>query len=93
MNFDFKELLFFAPMIFIIYFMIFLPRRKEQQATVKMLGALKKGDKVVTHSGMYGEIAGIKDNTITLKFSDSVKIDFTKEAIKMAITEKVEAKV
>lgn len=92
MNFDFKELLFFLPMILIIYFMIFLPRRREQQAMTKMLGALKKGDKVVTHSGMYGEIAAIKENIITLKFSDNVKIDFTKESIKTAIAEKVEAK-
>jgi len=92
MNFDFKDLLFFGPMILIIYFMIFLPRRKEQQAAAKMLGALKKGDRVLTHSGMYGEIAGIKDDVITLKFSDNVKIDFTKEAIKMAVIEKTESK-
>jgi preprotein translocase subunit YajC len=92
MNFDIKDLLFFGPMVLIIYFMIFLPKRKEQQATTKMLAALKKGDRVLTHSGMYGEIAAIKDNVITLKFSDNVRIDFTKEAIKMAANEKAEAK-
>ncbi len=92
MNFDFKDLLFFGPMILIIYFMIFLPKKKEQQATAKMLGSLKKGDRVLTHSGMYGEVFAIKDKVITLKFSDNVRIDFTKDAIKMAANELAEAK-
>ena len=92
MNFDFKDLLFFGPMILIIYFMIFLPKKKEQQATAKMLGSLKKGDRVLTHSGMYGEVFAIKDKVITLKFSDNVRIDFTKDAIKMAANELAEGK-
>ncbi len=92
MNFDIKDLLFFGPMILIIYFMIFLPKKKEQQAMTKMLGSLKKGDRVLTHSGMYGEVAAIKENLITLKFSDNVRIDFNKSAIQKAVDEPVEAK-
>ncbi len=85
--------LIFIPMALIIYFMIFLPKKKEQQAASKMLGSLKKGDKVLTNSGMYGEIFAIKDNVITLKFSDNVRIDFTKDAIKSAVSDLAEAKV
>ncbi len=92
MNFDIKDLLFFGPMILIIYFMIFLPKRKEQQALTKMFAALKKGDRVLTHSGMYGEVAAIKDDIITLKVSDNVRIDFNKSAIQKTVEEKTEAK-
>jgi preprotein translocase subunit YajC len=92
MNFDIKDLLFFGPMILIIYFMIFLPKKKEQQAITKMLASLKKGDRVLTHSGMYGEVAAIKDTLITLKFSDNVRIDFNKSAIHKAVEESAEAK-
>ena len=92
MNFDIKDLLFFGPMILIIYFMIFLPKRKEQQALTKMFAALKKGDRVLTHSGMYGEVAAIKDDIITLKVSDNVRIDFNKSAIQKTVEEKAEAK-
>lgn len=84
--------LIFIPMALIIYFMIFLPKKKEQQAANKMISSLKKGDRVLTHSGMYGEVYAIKDNVITLKFSENVRIDFTKEAIKMAANELTEAK-
>ncbi len=92
MNFDFKDLLFFGPMILIIYFMIFLPKKKEQQNLDKMLAALKKGDRVLTNSGMYGEVASIKDNIVTLKFYDGMRIDFAKSAIAKAVETLPEAK-
>jgi preprotein translocase subunit YajC len=91
MKFDPINLLF-IPMILIVYFMIFRPKQKEQQAVNKMLEALKKGDRVLTHSGMYGEVVTIKDNIVTLKFSDNVRIDFAKSAIQKAVTEKDEVK-
>ena len=88
MKFNIQDLMFFLPMIAIIYFMIFLPKKKEQQALDKMLGELKKGDRVLTSSGMYGDVFAIKDNFITLKFHDGVLIDFNKTAISRTVTEK-----
>jgi preprotein translocase subunit YajC len=92
MKFNMQDLMFFLPMIAIIYFMIFLPKKKEQQAFNKMIESLKKGDRVLTHSGMYGEVAAIKDDIVTLKFHDGVRIDFNKTAISRGVEEKAEAK-
>lgn len=92
MKFNVQDLMFFLPMIAIIYFMIFLPKKKEQQALTKMMDSLKKGDRVLTNAGMYGEIAAIKDNIVTLKFHDGVRIDFSKSSISRAVTETEEAK-
>lgn len=80
--FNTTDLLFFIPMILIMYFLIFLPKRREQQAVNKMLAELKKGDRVLTHAGIIGEVAGMKDNTVTLKVtSDGGKMEFLKTAI------------
>jgi preprotein translocase subunit YajC len=79
-------------MIGILYFMIFLPKKKEQQAFAKMIQSLKKGDRVMTQSGMYGEVAALQGDIITLKFHDDVRIDFNKTAISKAVDEKAEAK-
>jgi preprotein translocase subunit YajC len=87
-----QDVMFFLPMIAIMYFMIFLPKKKEQQAFAKMIESLKKGDRVLTHSGMYGEVVSIKDDIVTLKFHDGVRIDFNKSAISKAVEEKAEAK-
>ncbi|MBW8889435.1 MAG: preprotein translocase subunit YajC [Fibrobacteres bacterium] len=92
MKFDPTQILFFAAMIGILYFMIFLPKKKEQQAFTKMIQSLKKGDRVMTQSGMYGEVAAIKGDIVTLEFHDGVRIDFNKTAISKAVEEKAEAK-
>jgi preprotein translocase subunit YajC len=80
------DIMFFAGMIAVFYFMFILPKKKEQQAFAKMIESLKKGDRVVTNSGMYGEIYAIKDNVITLSFHDGLRIDFDKSAIARAVT-------
>jgi preprotein translocase subunit YajC len=92
MKFHAPDMLFFVLMIGIIYFMIFLPKKKEQQAFNKMIQSLKKGDRVMTHSGMYGEVSAINGEVVTLKFHDGVRIDFNKTAISKAVEEKAEAK-
>ncbi len=92
MHLQAPDILVFVAMAAIVYFMIFLPKRKEQQSFSKMIESLKKGDRVLTHSGMYGEIASIKDDIVTLKFHDGVRIDFNKTAISRAVEEKAEAK-
>jgi len=84
--------MFFALMIGILYFMILLPKKKEKQAFSKMIQSLKKGDRVLTNSGMYGEIFAIQGDIVTLKFHDGVRIDFNKTAISKAVEEKAEAK-
>lgn len=76
------DIMMFGSMILIMYFLIFLPKRREQQALNKMLSELKKGDKVLTQSGIIGEVTGMKDNVVTLRISsDGSKADFLKTSI------------
>ena len=88
MGFGWADGLFIVGMVFIMYFLIFLPKKKEQQSMSKMLANLKKGDKVLTSSGMHGEVSAIKDSVVTLRFHDNVRIDFDKSAISRALVEK-----
>ena len=47
-----------------------------------MLGALKKGDNVVTSGGIYGTIVGFKNDTIVvLKIDDQTKIRVQRSAV------------
>ena len=76
------DIMMFGSMILIMYFLIFLPKRREQQALNKMLSELKKGDKVLTQAGIIGEVTGMKDNVVTLRISsDGSKADFLKTSI------------
>ena len=77
---------FVQPLIFlaiglIFYFIVFLPNKKRQKALQDMLNNLKNGDKVITSGGIFGVVAGMKDDRIQLKVADQVKIEISKSAI------------
>jgi preprotein translocase subunit YajC len=79
-----NPLLSFAPIIIvgvIFYLLIFMPMKKRQKKTESMIAALKNGDRVITSSGIYGVIAGVKDKTLILKIADQVKIEVAKNAV------------
>ena len=65
----------------IFYLMIFMPMRKKQKKEDQMRSSLQSGDRVITGSGIYGVVAGVKENTIILKIADQVKIEIAKHAI------------
>jgi preprotein translocase subunit YajC len=79
-----SALINFAPIIIIgaiFYILIFLPMRKRQKKLEAMIAALKNNDKVITTSGIYGTIVGVKERTFILKIAEQVKIEVSKTAI------------
>ncbi len=69
-------------LIFVIfYFLLILPQQKKQKQLKTMLEALKKGDKVVTSSGIWGTVTNMGKDTVTLQISDNTKIKVQKEFI------------
>src|SRR3989338_11247311 len=74
----------FLPIILIFaifYFMLIRPQQKKQKDFEKMLKEVKKNDEVVTNGGIHGTILNVKDDTLTLKIDDNVKIEINKSAI------------
>jgi preprotein translocase subunit YajC len=63
-----------------MYFMMIRPQQKQRREREAMLGALKRGDRVVTASGLHGTITNITDATIVLK-CDQVKLEFDRSAV------------
>ena len=71
-------------LIFVVfYFLLIRPQQKRQKEHRMLLESLRKGDRVVTSSGMFGTIVGIddKENTVVLRVSENVKIEFLKTSI------------
>ena len=65
----------------ILWAMMILPQRRQQKAREKMLGALKKGDKVITAGGIHGEIIELGEEDVKLRIAEKVEIKVTKAAI------------
>jgi preprotein translocase subunit YajC len=71
----------FIIVIGVFYFMVIRPQQKQQKQRREMLDALKKGDRVVTIGGIYGEITLLKEDYVTLKVADKVEIKVRRSGI------------
>ena len=69
-------------LIFVLfYFLLILPQQKKQKQQKSMLEALKKGDKVITSSGIWGTVTNLGKDTVTLQIADATKIKIQREYI------------
>lgn len=78
----------FILMIVVVWLLLIRPQRKKQKEHQSMLTTLTKGDRIVTNSGMFGIIVGIKDNVVVLKVGDDTKVEFLKSSIAGKIDQK-----
>lgn len=78
-------------LIFVVfYFLLIRPQQKKMKVHKEMLGALRRGDKVVTGGGIIGTITKVKsDNEVQVEIADGVKVLVARETIStvMAKTE------
>jgi preprotein translocase subunit YajC len=75
-------------LIFIVfYFLLIRPQSKKQKEHQKLLEGLKKGDRVVTASGLYGTVHEVQGNIVKLKISENVNVQMLKSAISAVINE------
>ncbi|PNS02159.1 membrane protein [Petrotoga miotherma DSM 10691] len=77
----FGGLLFFLIIIILMWVLLFLPQRRQEKKHKEMISALKKGDKIVTSSGIIGKIISITNERIRISTADKTEIDITKNAI------------
>ena len=68
-------------MIVIFYFMLYRPQKKQQKERNELLSSLKKGQKVVTIGGIYGEIVSLTEDHEMLQVADKVEMRFARTAI------------
>ncbi len=76
----------FLPMVLIIvvfYFFMIRPQMKKAKDHKKYVEELKKGDKVITSSGIHGKIVDVNDTTFLVEVDSGTKIRFDKSAISL----------
>ena len=76
----------FLPMLLIIvvfYFFMIRPQMKTAKDHKKFVEELKKGDKVITLSGIHGKIVDLNDTTFLIEVESGTKIRFDKSAVSL----------
>ena len=77
----------FLAMFFIFYFLMMRPQIKKQKTHQEFLQKLKKGDRVLTSSGIFGTIEGLTDKYVTLEIADDVNIRVLKAHVSQPVKE------
>jgi preprotein translocase subunit YajC len=73
-----------VPFIFIfavMYFLVIRPQSKRSKEHGQFLQQLKRGDEVITSSGILGRIEGMTDTFVTLEISDGVRVKLLRNQV------------
>jgi len=54
----------FAILLGVMYFMVIRPQKAQQKKRETMMANLRKGNRIVTVGGLFGEIIDIKDDAV-----------------------------
>ena len=74
----------FIPLLFIFaifYFLILRPQQSKTKAHQKFLTELKRGDMVVTSSGIIGSLRTVGDKFVTLEVDEGVCLKILKQQV------------
>jgi len=78
------SLLGFLPlvlMLVVFYFLMIRPQQKRMKEHTAMVGALKKGDEVVTNGGIGGTVTKVGDAYMMMRVADNVEVSVQKSAV------------
>ena len=75
------SLLPFVLMIGIFYVLVLLPMRRRQKKITDFQGSLKVGDRIITTSGIYGQIMKLDEKSVKLEIAEKVRIEIARSAV------------
>jgi len=74
----------FLPLIVlfaIFYFLVIRPQQVQAKKHKEMIGALTKGDKIVTNGGFHAEVVRVEDDSLKVKMTDSMIVKIDRDAV------------
>ena len=74
-------IIMFGAIILVTWLFMIRPQRKQQKELQNFRSGLKKGDKVVTVGGIYGEIVEVSEKTCLIKVDGDVKLRVDKQGL------------
>lgn len=86
---DFNSILPFVLMFVVVYLFMIRPQMQRQKKEKAFASALKKGDKVITKSGMHAKILEINDDATVILETGAGKLKYELAFISMEMSAKL----
>ena len=74
-------IIFLVFIVGIFYFFTIRPQRKRQKEHGALIQSLKKGDKVITAGGIYGQVESVNQDSVVLKVESGATLRIVKNGI------------
>ena len=78
---DITQFLPLIALVVVFYFLILRPQQKRAKEHKAMMGALQKGDEVVTSGGVIGTVTKVYEEYAGVAFADNVEVIVQKSAV------------
>ncbi len=88
------QLMGFAPyiLLFLVFYLFLIrPGLRKQKQERNFASELKKGDRVITKSGMHGKVLDLNDDGTCIIETGAGKMKFERSAISMEMSQKLNA--
>ncbi len=82
-----EQLQSIAPILFLVlifaamYFFMIKPQRKRQKEQQELVQELRRGDKVVTTGGIYGQIENLSQDTVVLRIESGATMKVARASV------------
>lgn len=93
MQSSFTSLLPILLIFMVFYFLLIRPQEKKRREQEKLISTVKKGEEVLTHSGIYGVVSRVIESSdvVEITIAKDVDIKILKSSIADIISRKVPA--
>jgi len=74
-------IIFFVVIFGLMYLFMIRPQRKKQKEREDLTRELRRGDKVITAAGIYGQIESVSEDTVVLKIESGATMKVAKASV------------
>ncbi len=85
-------IIYVVAFIAIFYFMAIRPQQRQRKAHAALLSSLKKGDHVVTASGIYGTVKRVEETLVVVEVAKGVNMKLARNAIAQIVRDGTDAR-
>ena len=89
---SYTYLIFIVVILAFFYFVMMRPQQKQRREFQAMISRLKKGDQILTSSGIYGTIKRIDDDILLVEIAKGTSIKIPRRAVAEIITDPEKAR-